>query len=51
MLLTAGAVAGPPVGVPALAQRMPAPWLWAALSLAAQGAWMELAVLRFGRAE
>ncbi|TDC86992.1 hypothetical protein E1292_47225 [Nonomuraea deserti] len=50
-MLTVAAVAGVLAGVPVIAMWVPAPEAWVALSLAAQAAWVGLAVVQLRRAE
>jgi hypothetical protein len=50
-LLTVGAVAVLLMGAPVIAQWLPAPWAWVALSVGVQGAWVILAVSQLRRAE
>ncbi|GAA2207251.1 hypothetical protein GCM10009850_027090 [Nonomuraea monospora] len=50
-LRTVGAMAGLLVGVPVVAAWVPHPWVWVALSVAVQGAWVGLAVLQLRWAE
>ncbi|UBU16818.1 hypothetical protein [Nonomuraea gerenzanensis] len=50
-LRTVGVTAGLLVGVPVLAMWAPHPWVWVALSVAVQGAWVGLSVLQLRWAE
>ncbi|MGW4801361.1 hypothetical protein ACWEPC_53960 [Nonomuraea sp. NPDC004297] len=50
-LRTVAAVAGLLVGVPVAAAWLPDPWVWVALSVAVQGAWVGLSVWQLRWAE
>ncbi|TDE23781.1 hypothetical protein E1295_45880 [Nonomuraea mesophila] len=50
-MLTVAAVAAVLTGVPVIAMWVPSPEVWVVLSLAAQAAWVGLAVVQLRRAE